>query len=79
MIIHLENRRRTAFVKLAFQQLCQGIRVFAVLGIMLHDLPQLAEPSVKWSEIRLIVYRRFVHVVENLLWRGSVRRVSKIE
>ena len=58
---------RTTFVQLAHEQFREGIGIFTVLSVMLHNLPEFVQSSVKWCEVGLFIQRGLVHVVKNLL------------
>jgi len=59
--------RQTAFIQLAFKEFDQGLGMFSRFVVILDDLAEFTEASMEGCKIRLVVNRRLVHVVKDLL------------
>ena len=64
-------------MQLPFKQLYQRYRVLPSLGVVGNYQPQFIEPSDERGEVRFIVHRGFIHVVQYLLWDGQQISHSK--
>jgi hypothetical protein len=58
---------RTAISKLSLKKLGHGFRVPPALRVTSYNAVEVVQPSAKGGQVTLVVYRRFVHMVENLL------------
>ena len=65
--VRFDMEGHTAILELSFEQLNHGLWMAFALFVAFDDLTELGNPFVEWVKIALIIHRRFVHVVQDLL------------